>query len=218
MEKFGKLHQISSSSIRSMDKIKRLNLVNHLSGYKSANLIGTRSSSGQSNLSIVSSVIHLSSSPAVIGFMQRPTTVPRHTYKNILETGFFTINHVHRNFMDKAHYTSAKFEEEESEFEHCGLTEAYLDDFLAPFVEESMLKMSIRYLTTYPIKESNTLFIVGEVESVYLPPEILMEDGQLDLNQLQTVTISGLNNYHEVKQVASYKYARPGVFPENSYS
>ena len=218
MKKLGKLNQISSSDIRGMDKIKRLNLVNHLSGYKSANLIGTRSERGQSNLSIVSSVIHLSSSPALIGFMQRPTKVPRHTYKNIQETGYFTINQIHKSFVDRAHYTSAKFEEDESEFEHCGLAEVYLDDFFAPFVEESMLKMSIRYQSTYDIKESNTLLVVGEIESVYLPNEIIEEDGQLDLNQLETMTISGLNNYHEVHQVASFPYSRPGVFPENIFS
>lgn len=207
--------QITTLEISKMDKIKRLNLVNHLSGYKSANLIGTKSKEGISNLSMISSVIHLSSSPPVIGFMQRPTTVPRDTYSNILETGSYTINHVHQSFMDKAHYTSAKFDAHESEFGHCDLGESYMDDFYAPFVEESMVKIAVRYKKTYDITESNTLMVVGEIESIYLSGDIMSEDGQLDFSGLDTVAISGLNNYHTVKQVASFPYARPGEFPVN---
>jgi flavin reductase (DIM6/NTAB) family NADH-FMN oxidoreductase RutF len=43
--------------------------------------------------------------------------VPRHTYQNIKSTGWYTINQVHQEITDKAHYTSAKFVESESEFE-----------------------------------------------------------------------------------------------------
>ena len=212
------LNQITAREIEMMDKIKRLNLVNHLSGYKSANLIGTRSKTGQTNLSIVSSVIHLSSSPATIGFMQRPTTVPRHTFKNIQETGFFTINHVHQSFVDKAHYTSAKFEEIESEFTYCDLGEEYLDGFFAPYVKESNLKMSVKFRSTYEILESNTLFVVGQIEAVYFPTRIMQGDGQLNLSELETVAISGLNNYHEPRLISSFGYARPGEFPLNLVS
>lgn len=60
---------ISKTDIEKLDRISRLNLVNSLSGFKSANVIGTRSTSGISNLAIVSSILHLSSSLAVIGFI-----------------------------------------------------------------------------------------------------------------------------------------------------
>ncbi len=208
---------ISSTDIEKMEKIKRLNLINSISGYKSANLVGTISADGLSNLAIVSSVIHLSSSPPVLGFMQRPTTVPRHTYANIKETDCFTINHVHREFVDKAHYTSAKFDEEISEFDMCGLTEDYLDGFKAPFVKESLLKLAVTYLEEYAIKASNTIMMVGAIQSIYLPDASLQEDGHIDLNQMDTVCISGLNHYHQVSQIATFGYARPGIFPVNVY-
>jgi len=209
------LKLIARSDIEAMDRIQRLNLVNSLTGYKAANLVGTRSAAGQSNLAIISSVVHLSSSPPVLGFMQRPTTVPRHSYQNILETGTFTINHVHTEFADRAHYTSAKFEKHESEFSSCKLGEQYLDGFPAPFVQESRLKLGISYLERYEIQASNTLFVVGSIERIYLPEAVLFEDGQLDLNALGTVAISGLNNYHLPTQIASFPYARPGEFPVN---
>ena len=213
--KSGNLRAITRPEIEAMDKIQRLNLVNHVTGFKPANLVGTRSSDGVSNVAIISSVLHLSSSPAVLGFMQRPTTVPRHTYRNIRDTGSFTINHVHTDFVDRAHYSSAKFDEQESEFLACNLGEQYLGGFPAPFVEESRLKIAVKYLDTYEIKESNTLFVVGSIEAIYLPEEALAADGQIDLNLLGTAAISGLNNYHSAKQIASFPYARPGQFPAN---
>jgi flavin reductase (DIM6/NTAB) family NADH-FMN oxidoreductase RutF len=198
-----------------MEKIKRLNLINHLTGYKSANLIGTRSADGHSNVSIVSSAVHLSSNPALIGFIQRPTTVPRHTYSNIVETGVFTLNQVHEGISAKAHYTSAKFEKNESEFEQCGLGEEYLNGFAAPFVFESHIKLAVRHVNTYEISESQTLFVIGAIESIYLPEKIFKADGQLDLTKVGTLSVSGLNTYHHADQLASYAYARPGTFPTN---
>lgn len=209
--------RIKKSDIEKMDKIRRLNLVNSLSGFKSANLIGTKSKKGKSNLSIASSVLHLSSSPAIIGFMQRPTTVERHTYANIRETGCFTINNISRSIIDKAHYTSAKFDADQSEFEMCELAEEYLHDFFAPYVKESDLKLAVEFIEEYEIKASNTLLVVGSIRSVYLPDAAFQEDGHIDLNQLDTVCISGLNHYHEVKQIASFGYARPGIFPVNLF-
>ncbi|MEE4287013.1 MAG: flavin reductase [Mariniphaga sp.] len=211
------MKKITKAEIQQMDKIYRLNLINSLAGYKSANLIGTKSNNGITNLSIFSSVIHLGSNPALLGFILRPATVPRHTFSNIKETGFYTINHVHKNFVDKAHFTSAKFAEEISEFEACFLTEEYLDHFYAPFLKESRLKMGMKYLEEYEIKANNTILLVGEIQSVYLPEEILKNDGDLNLNLIKDVCISGLNNYHEVTQLAYFNYARPGQKPVNQF-
>jgi flavin reductase (DIM6/NTAB) family NADH-FMN oxidoreductase RutF len=61
--------------------VERLNLINSCTGYKSANLIATKSVDGAVNVAIFSSITHLGSNPALIGFIVRPT-VPRNTYKN----------------------------------------------------------------------------------------------------------------------------------------
>lgn len=209
------MKQIRRADIESMEKVRRLNLVNSITGYKPANLIGTRSTTGVPNLAIISSVMHLSSSPAMIGFMQRPTTVPRHTYSNIRENGWFTINHVPVNLVDKAHYTSAKFPEDISEFDETGLTEEYRDDFYAPFVKESQIKLAATWQEDYHIKASNTILVVGRIECIYLPDEVMKENGQIDLEHAKSAAISGLNTYHEANTVASFPYAKPGNFPEN---
>ena len=77
---------LDKSVFESLGKIPRLNLINSCMGYKSANLIGTISKDGRPNLAVFSSITHLGSDPALIGFILRPTTVPRHTYSNIKET------------------------------------------------------------------------------------------------------------------------------------
>jgi len=83
--------------IENLHHLYRINLINSCSGYKSANLIGTQSKDGQTNLAVFSSVMHLGSNPPLIGFILRPDNVPRHTYENIMETGVYTVNHVFKD-------------------------------------------------------------------------------------------------------------------------
>lgn len=133
---------LSQADLEQTSRIKRLNLINAISGIKPGNLIGTKSNDGHANLAIISSVVHLGSNPAFLGFIMRPTKdIRRHTYENIMSNGVFTINHIHTDFIERAHYTSAKFGATVSEFEACKLTEEYLYDFPAPFVGESRIKM-----------------------------------------------------------------------------
>ena len=96
--------------IKLLEKRYRAAFINSLSGFKSANLIGTRSIEAHTNLSIVSSAIHLGSDPALMGIIFRPDIVERHTLENIRSTGFFTMNHVGASFYDKAHQTSARYD------------------------------------------------------------------------------------------------------------
>ena len=62
----------NQNELNNLNRKTRLILINSLSGIKSANLVGTISDSGIFNLAIISSVVHLSSSPATIGFILRP--------------------------------------------------------------------------------------------------------------------------------------------------
>ena len=81
--------------IRDLDKVNRLNIINSITGIKPGNLIGTISDEKISNLAIFSSVIHLGSNPALLGFILRPQErVRRDTYNNILANGSYTINHL----------------------------------------------------------------------------------------------------------------------------
>ena len=115
--------------IDNLEKIFKINLINSCSGFKSANLLGSISNEGVSNVAVFSSVIHLGSNPPTLGFILRPTTVPRDTYKNIKESGVFTINHIYEEIIEDAHHTSAKYPENISEFDITNLEAEYKGAF-----------------------------------------------------------------------------------------
>ena len=150
--------------INDLEKIKKINLINSCSGYKSANLIGTISKEGITNVAVFSSVTHLGSNPPTLGFILRPTTVPRDTYKNILESGVFTINHIFEDIIEDAHHTSAKYEEAISEFDITALEDEYHNDCIAPFVKGSPVQMEMKFIEEYHIKSNNVIHIISEIK------------------------------------------------------
>ena len=78
--------KFTSNDIKNLDKVYRLNLINSITGIKPANLIATRSKDGVDNVAIFSSVVHLGSNPAMIGFVMRPqSNINSDTYQNILD-------------------------------------------------------------------------------------------------------------------------------------
>jgi len=206
---------LTKTDLENTNRIKRLNIINSLSGIKPANLIGTVSADKINNVAIFNSVVHIGSNPALIGFIIRPTgEVPRNTYDNLMRSGYYTINHVKESLITKAHYTSAKFDETVSEFEKCKLTTEYLNEFEAPFVEESIIKMGVKFVEEVPIKINDTALIIGEIRHLYLPDNIITEEGYLDLATAETAGISGLNSYYGLSKIADYPYARPGELPD----
>ena len=141
-----KMRNICKKEILEMDRLKRANLLTSLSGIKAAMLVGTLSKKNISNVAIFSSIIHLGSNPSLIGLLIRPQTKrTSDTYSNIKSNKVFTINHVNKNMIKKAHYTSAKTDSSTSEFNDVGLTEKYVDNFKSPFVKESYIGLGLIY-------------------------------------------------------------------------
>ena len=199
----------SRAEIDQMDKIFRLNLINSCTGYKSANLIGTQSADGKTNLAVFSSITHLGSNPPLIGFVLRPTTVPRDSYRNIKSSSFFTVNHIHHSTVADAHHTSAKYPEDVSEFSKTDFEAEYLKDFQAPFVKNSKVRLACRFLNEYPINENNTLLLVSEIVAIHVEDGITESDGWLNLQQAGSVTINGLDGYAKPELIERFPYAKP---------
>jgi flavin reductase (DIM6/NTAB) family NADH-FMN oxidoreductase RutF len=200
--------------INALDQVSKANFINSISGYKPANLIGTIDNTGNTNLAIFSSVVHLGANPPLLGFVLRPAQdVPRNTYNNIISTGQFTINHVHESFAEQAHYTSAKFDEAVSEFDICNFTPEYIHDFKAPFVKESYIKIGLTLEDEMPIKQNNCIFIIGKIAHILVPENSIIKNGSVDLNSVADVAISGLDTYHKVAKIASFPYARVANTP-----
>ena len=195
--------------INDLEKIKKINLINSCSGYKSANLIGSVSKEGITNVAVFSSITHLGSNPPTLGFILRPTTVPRDTYKNIKESGVFTINHIHEDIIKEAHHTSAKYKEEISEFDITGLVPEYHNKCIAPFVKDSPVQMEMKFIEEYHIKSNNVVHIIAEIKNLYVKDEIIQEDGFLNLSKAKVAAINGLDAYAIAKNNTRFEYQRP---------
>jgi len=216
LHKIKNMKQISKDAISQMEKIERLNLINSCTGYKSANLIATKSVDGKSNVAIFSSVTHLGSEPALIGFIMRPTTVPRDTYKNIRETGFFTINHITVDMIADAHHTSANYELGVSEFDKTNLEEEYKNDIAIPFVKGSPVQLHCKYVNEYYIKENNTIHIIASIENLFFDENLQHEDGWLQIDKGNVIALNGLDGYCLPKLVDRFQYARKDT-PSKSF-
>ena len=204
----------SEEDILQMPKVKRLNIINSITGIKPANLISTIDERNRHNLAIFSSVVHLGSNPALIGFILRPQQkIRRHTHENILENGYYTINHLPNHKTLEGHYTSAKFDKETSEYDVCHFTPEFQHEFPVPYVKESFLKMGLKHVESIPIKYNGTVMIVGKILQVYVAKSSLSEEGYINLEEAKSVGISGLNTYYDLKKIASYPYARPHELP-----
>jgi flavin reductase (DIM6/NTAB) family NADH-FMN oxidoreductase RutF len=185
-----------------------LNLINSCTGYKSANLIATKSIHGISNIAIFSSVTHLGSDPALIGFIVRPTTVPRDTYQNIKDTEYFTVNHITESMIADAHHTSANYENGVSEFEKTNLEEEYKEDIKVPFAKGSPIQLYCKYLSEYYIKENDTIHVIASIESLFFEENLRHDDGWLQIDKGNVVALNGLDAYCLPKLIDRFQYAR----------
>jgi len=205
----------TESEIKDLNRVTRLKLMNSITGIKSANLIGSVSKSGNTNLAIFSSVVHLGSDPALIALVMRPSNdVKRDTLNNILETKKFTINHVHNAFIENAHYTSLNFKQDQSEFDYCNLESFYIDNYLPPFVKKSKVKIGLKLIEVIPIKSNNCKFIIGEVEHILIDDSInLITEGEVNLEKSSSVGVGGLNSYYTMNKAIQLPFPRLSITP-----
>lgn len=205
----------SHRDIVTMDKVPRLNMINAVSGFKSASLIGTLGADGLENLAIFNSVIHIGANPPLLGFISRPLTVPRHTYQNIEETGWFTVNHIRKDFYKKAHQTSGKFKKDINEFEACGFDAEYSSICKAPYVKQSAIKIGLTLEEKAEIKINGTILIIGAIRELTIPVDSIENDGFIDIEKAGSLSISGLDSYHETKRLSREAFVRLNDDPAN---
>lgn len=205
---------IGKDAILGCEKQFRTNLINSVSGFKSASLIGTISAEGRTNLSLFSSVIHVGANPPLLGLLMRPLPGERHTYRNIRRTGCFTVNHVTEAIFRKAHQTSARYPEDVSEFDACGLSPEFSGIHTAPYVKEAAIKIGAAYREEHEIAANGTVFVVGEIVEIMIPEGMAGEDGYVDLEKAGSIAISGLDGYHSTNRIARLSYAKPGTEPK----
>jgi flavin reductase (DIM6/NTAB) family NADH-FMN oxidoreductase RutF len=126
-----------------------------------------------------------------------------------MDTGYYTINHIHKNIYEQAHQTSARYPKLVSEFDATGLTPEYKNEFVAPFVKESQIQIAMEFKERVTIEINQTSMVIGEIKAVYFPSNCLELDGFINLEKAGTITSAGLDSYHTTQVLQRLEYAKP---------
>lgn len=200
---------LNSEDIQRLESRYRGLFINSLSGFKSANLIGTSDKQKNTNLAIFSSVFHIGASPPLLGLIVRPHSVPRHTLENIIETGHYSINHVNNSIYQQAHQTSARYDKTISEFDATALTHQYMLNFPAPFVEQSRIQLGMKFQEHHHLSINATELIIGEIVLINIKDDVVSENGYVDIEKAGSLAISSLDSYHVTELLSHMSYAKP---------
>lgn len=201
------MKKYTSADFEAMEKQFRTNFINSLSGFKSANLIGTVSKEGITNLAIFSQVFHVGANPALMGVLVRPDSARRHTLENIEATGFFTLNHIREDFYKQAHQTSARYAV--SEFDACGFTPVVGDMHPAPYVEEAHIRIGLSLAEKHILAINGTILVIGKVVETIIREDCISDDGYIDIEKAGSITCSSLDSYHTTQRLGRLPYAKP---------
>ena len=187
----------------------KVQFFNSIVGFKNVCLIGTQNKEGILNLAIFNSLVHIGSNPPLLGVIFRPDSVARHTYENILNSKEFTINLISEDDIAAAHQTSARYPSETSEFEATGLSANFIDGFSAPYVASSAISIGLVFRENIPIQINGTNIIIGEVEWIKYPRQIVQSDGFANLTEAGIAGCIGLDAYTRGEIMARFEYAKP---------
>lgn len=209
------MKHFGESDFVEFEKQYRTNLINSAPGAKGVYLVGTRNMElGISNLAVFNSVFHVGANPPYLGMVVRPDSVDRHTWQNIQQTGFYTLNQVSGAMVKQAHQTSARYEAEVSEFEAVGLKEEFLMDFAAPYVGESAVKFGLKLTEFHRVEANGTIVVIGEIQHLWVAEGALQEDGFVDIGLLGAAASAGLDAYFGLEKIGRLSYAKKDKEPK----
>ena len=204
---------LEKQKIAELSRLDRIHLINSITGIKPALLVGTINKKNVTNLAIFSSIVHISSDPPLIGFFVRNNKkLRRDTLENISECKSYTLNHIHPKMVKNSHNTSIKFDKDVSEFDLCGFNEDYIENFPAPFVKESNIRMGLSLKEVVSINSSPSKLVIGEITHIFLNEKYLKSNYSIDLQKSDSISVGGLNSYYRNIEFESLPYARLSNF------
>ena len=208
------MHSFDKNELLELNSRYRATLINSLAGFKTAVLIATENSLGQSNLAIFNSLIHIGANPPIYAFICRPDTVKRDTLSNILETGYYSFNYVKSSEFIKAHQTSAKYDTEISEFDAVGFEKTYLNGFPAPFIKDAPVKIAMKFIEKIDIAINGTIMVLGSVEKIIFEDDLISDDGFVALEKADVLACTGLDAYYKTSFLGRLSYAKTDAEPK----
>lgn len=109
------------------------------------------------------------------------------TLRNVEDTGEFVVNTVVEGLPGAATVSAKDFPEEESEFEHAGLTPLPSKMVRPPGVAESPVNMECRLHRIVVVGSGPHSLVIGEVVAIQADPRIFEPSGRVDFESLKPV-------------------------------
>ncbi|MBI5864267.1 MAG: flavin reductase family protein [Planctomycetes bacterium] len=168
-------------------------------------LVSTINAAGQLNLAPFSFYNMVSGNPPVVMFCPslNRNREPKHTYRNIAETGEFVIATVSEAIAPQMARTAAELPYGQSEFEFSGLTPAAAQLVKAPLVKESPMNLEcrLRQIVAFGDQPAAGQVIFGDVLAAHIDDAVLTaERDQIDPRKLRTVGRLGGSYYCTVTE------------------
>lgn len=189
---------ISKEAISQMDKIEKLNLINSSTGYKPTYFIATKSIEGNINIALFNNLTVLSHSPSLIGFIIHPSDAAPDSYQNIMETGYFTINHITADMITDTHTTLFVDDSDERdtlEDYKTFLEIEYKEEVNFPFVKRSPVQLYCKFVNEYIIKENKIIHIIASIEHIFFDQTLEHKEGWIQLDKGNMVSTNGIDSY-----------------------
>ena len=202
---------ITKAQLAELDYVPRANLVNSITGYKSANLIATADLQGRTNVAVFSSVTHFGSNPPIVGHVTRPTSVARHTYDNIKEVPEVTINIVNYAMVEQMSLASTEYDKGINEFDKSGLTQEPSEVVRPPRVLESPVSFECAVDQVIELGDQGGAgnLVIARVLKMHVREEFLKADGKLDPLKLDLVGRMGENWYCHAGNDSLFEIPKP---------
>ncbi len=156
--------------------------------------VGTYDNNGVPNVMTIAWGGICCSKPPCLTISLRKAT---YTYGNILERGAYTVSVPSVKYVAEADFFGIASGRNVDKFQATGLTPVGSDLVDAPYVEEFPMVLECKLLHHFEIG-LHTQF-VGEILDVKVDPDMLLEDGNPDINKVSPIIYATkARGYHEV--------------------
>lgn len=136
---------------------------------------------------------------------------PKHTLRNIRETGEFVISLADQSLAEAMNQTSGDWEYGQSEFEIAEVAMAASESVKPPWVALAPIAMEVKLTQIIPVAGTTSTLVLGHILRYHIHDGLLRPDGLVDALKLQPLSRLGGEEYASIGKVFSLK--RPVVKP-----
>lgn len=176
-------------------------------------LVSTLNAAGAGNLAPFSFFAMGGQAPQSVAFcpVADRNGEPKHTLRNVQETGEFVINIVSRAMAEQVNQASGGYPSDVDEFTVTDFTRADSTLVRPPRVAEAPAALECRVFQMLPHGNGpgHGTWVIGEVLLLHVRDDVLAEDGWPDTAKVRPAARLGRDEWAEVTPEVTFRLARP---------